>query len=272
VHLVHNEGESELDTRLMIISDQPRLVETWDTVTGAASRVACHEKVAEPTYVPVSLCPGESLLLTTRPLAEAGAIEPATSAREDDIKVVRRWFGSARPAIVSTTTGAESLELLRQFTITLDGELETLETGLPTPDLPANFELAPWEQRGLGEFSGTARYRLGIYVPNRYLNRRLLLDLGKVGFVAEAWLNGQYLGLRAWAPYEFDITGMARADANDLTVEVTNTLANQAVREEVVQMARERGWFNAYYERALPWLGESLRSGLIGPVRVRATR
>jgi hypothetical protein len=49
---------------------------------------------------------------------------------------------------------------------------------------------------------------------------------------------------------------------------VSNTLANQVASDAVVAEARERGWFNAYYERALPMMAETLRSGLMGPVRL----
>jgi len=147
-----------------------------------------------------------------------------------------------------------------------------LESGLQSAETPSDFPLRPLEEMGLAEFSGEVRYELRVIVPEEYVEDELYLDLGEVGFTASAWLNGEPLGTRSWPPYRFDITGLVHQGANDLTVEVTNTLANQAVRDEVVQMARERGWLNAYYERALPWMRESLRSGLIGPVTVRAVR
>ena len=53
-----------------------------------------------------------------------------------------------------------------------------------------------------------------------------------------------------------------------LRVSVGNTLANQACEQTVIDEARERGWCNAYLERAMPMMREELRSGLVGPVRV----
>jgi hypothetical protein len=214
----------------------------------------------------VRLVGGESALLTTRPLTEA----PPAEEERVDIRVLRRWISSGQPVVVSTTTGGESLEVVSQWVIGDDGELEMVEGPIAREEAPSEFGLAPLEEMGLREFSGTVRYGLPVYVPRRHVRRRLVLDLGEVGCVAEAWLNGEYLGVRAWPPYGFDITGLVREDANDLTVEVTNTLANQAAREDVVQRAKERGWFNTYYQRVLPWMREGLRSGLIGPVTVRA--
>ena len=252
VHLLHNEGEAELEARLMVINEEPRLIERWDTVTGEARVLAVHEDIAEGTDFTVMLCPGESVLLTTRPLAEATARAEVP--------------GEARA--VSTTTGAERLEVVRQWVISADGDLEVVEGPGSRAEATPDFRLQPLEEMGYRELSGTVRYELCVQVPRRHVNARLVLDLGEVGFVAEAWLNGEALGVRAWRPYGFDITGIVREGPNDLTVEVTNTLANQAVREEVVRLAKERGWFNTYYERALAWMGESLRSGLMGPVRV----
>jgi hypothetical protein len=51
-------------------------------------------------------------------------------------------------------------------------------------------------------------------------------------------------------------------------VVVTNTLGNQVAAPATVAEARGSGWFNGYYERALPMMEETLRSGLMGPVRL----
>jgi len=253
VHLLHNEGTDDLDARLMVINDQPRVIERWDRISGVAEVTAVHEYVAEPTYFNVNLRPGASMLLTTRPLSgEAPSVKPEPVPRK-----------------VRVTTGAEGLDIISQWVINTEGAPEMLEGGLQSAETPSDFPLQPLEEMGLSEFSGEVRYKLCVEVPEKYVDEELLLDLGEVGFVAAAWLNGQALGRRAWPPYRFDITDLAHAGTNDLTVQVTNTLANQAVREEVVQMAKDRGWFNSYYERALPWMRESLRSGLIGPVTVR---
>ena len=120
----------------------------------------------------------------------------------------------------------------------------------------------------MGEFAGTVAYYIDLYVVPSDVENRLFLDLGEVGYIARAWLNDEELGESAWPPHRVEITGLVVAGINELVVEVTTTLANQAAREEIVELARERGWFNAYYGRTLDGMREGNRSGLIGPVQV----
>ncbi len=141
------------------------------------------------------------------------------------------------------------------------------------PDsVPADFHLRPLEELGFAQFAGTVSYQIDLYVTPSHADDRLFLDLGEVGQVARAWLNDEELGESAWPPHIVEITGLVVPGINDLIVEVTTTLANQVARAEVVEMARERGWFNAYYDRTLGWMREGNRSGLIGPVQVLRER
>ncbi len=252
VHLLHNESDREIEPRLMLVSDERRVVELWDTLAGEARVIAVHEEVNEPTYLSVALPPGGSALVTTRPLRGAPPVV-------EDEPNLRRIGGEVR---------AQGIEIVREVIITDSGDLEVREAAYTPDAIPADFSLRPLEAMGLEEFSGTARYRIDLYVPPVDEDRRLFLDLGEVGHVARAWLNGEELGESAWPPHRAEITGIWESGVNELIVEVTNTLANQAAREDVVAMARARGWFNAYYQRTLPWMREERRSGLIGPVDV----
>lgn len=254
VHLLHNEADLPRTFRFMLVSDTPRVVQRWDTLTGEPQVLAVHAQVSEGTEFAVNLAAGESALLVTVPLSgPPPAIEP-----------------TPRYEPLTTTTGAQALEIVSETVITPDGALQV--RGGRKLDLPSPFPLQPLEELGLGEFSGTVRYRLALMVPQGYENEPLALDLGEVGYVAQAWLNGEPLGVSAWPPHRTDITGLVCGGVNDLVVMVTNTLANQAACERVVQRAQEAGWFNVYYRRALPMMGESLRSGLIGPVRLLVRR
>ncbi|MGI5818443.1 MAG: glycosyl hydrolase [Armatimonadota bacterium] len=256
VHLLHNEGQQELDARLMLVSEEPRIVERWDTLSGAPRVIAVHHEVSEPTYFGVHLLSGESALITTRPGGDASV--DATS----------------EPSLVhiGSEVRAQSIEVIRESVITASGDLEIRDVSYVPDSVPADFHLRPLEELGFAQFAGTVSYQIDLYVTPSHADDRLFLDLGEVGQVARAWLNDEELGESAWPPHIVEITGLVVPGINDLIVEVTTTLANQVARAEVVEMARERGWFNAYYDRTLGWMREGNRSGLIGPVQVLRER
>lgn len=117
------------------------------------------------------------------------------------------------------------------------------------------------------DFSGSLCYHAKFDLAHSSAER-LVLDLGEVFYSAEVFLNGQSCGRRAWGPYLFDITSALRAGANDLTVRVTNTLANQWAREDTdAQSSRADG--NPYLERTSAFVSESLHAGLVGPVTLQ---
>ncbi|MFO8080682.1 MAG: glycosyl hydrolase [Armatimonadota bacterium] len=251
VHLLHNESGREIKPRLMLVSEIARAVEWWEPSHGTARVLAVHDEVSEPTHFTVALGPGASALIITRPIGS----EPVEVEEQ--------------PALLSigSEVRAQALEVVSEAVITASGDLEIRETSYVPEAVPADFPLRPLEDLGMGDFAGTVAYDIDLYITPGDTERRLFLDLGEVGQVARAWLNGEELGESAWPPHRVEITGLVLPGINELSVEVTTTLANQAARENVVEMARESGWFNAYYERTLSWMRET-RSGLIGPVQV----
>ena len=92
-------------------------------------------------------------------------------------------------------------------------------------------------------FSGKIMYKSTF----KSLDGHNVIDLGQVGEVAEAWLNGKYLGARINAPYKFDMTSALKQGENELTVVVTSNLAH-----------RRRDWFSTYMQ--IP------PSGIIGEI------
>lgn len=73
------------------------------------------------------------------------------------------------------------------------------------------------------EFSGYVRYRADFMAVDGFS----VLDLGQVGEVAEAWLNGKPVGARITAPYKFDLADALRDGMNHLEVIVTANLAHR---------------------------------------------
>lgn len=113
--------------------------------------------------------------------------------------------------------------------------------------------LGSWVDLGLPYFSGEAAYETEVEIPASFAGRRLTLDLGEVGVVAEVHMNGKKVGERAWLPFTFDVTEFVKVGRNTVKILVSNTMENErAVLERAGKLSKLR------------------HSGLIGPVRVVA--
>ena len=77
-------------------------------------------------------------------------------------------------------------------------------------------------------FSGTGHYELDFEIPSEYVSADLeaVLDLGKVGDVAEVTLNGHAVGVAWMQPYKLQVTEAIRSGTNHLELLVTNVLIN----------------------------------------------
>jgi hypothetical protein len=115
------------------------------------------------------------------------------------------------------------------------------------------FRLAVWAKTGLRFYSGSASYERQVVLPPSYFgeNKRIMLDCGKVGVVADVWINNKLVGTRVWEPYRFDLTEFAHPGSNELKIVVTNTMSN----------ATDVG------ER-FPLLNNIDVDGLVGPVKI----
>jgi len=126
--------------------------------------------------------------------------------------------------------------------------------------------LAPWEERGLEDYSGAAVYE-AVFGWEGDLPDDAWLDLGEAGIAAEVWLNGQRLGVRLWRPYRFAVESHLRRGENRLRVRVANTLAN-SIRATYGSGRVPTGADEDRVQRYARFEPGRLRSGLIGPVRL----
>jgi hypothetical protein len=147
---------------------------------------------------------------------------------------------------------------------------------------------------GIKYFSGTATYHTTMNIPAFLVapGRVLCLDLGKVKNFARVKFNGHDLGILWKAPFRLDVTGMAKAGANTLEIQVTNLWPNRLIGDEQQppevqyrrggEIAKIPDWLWAgkgkpktkrytfttwhFYDKNSPLM----ESGLIGPVVVRS--
>ena len=157
-----------------------------------------------------------------------------------------RWIRFAAPPLVSaihlpplqyphlvfvdgkSTPSARVVHLpsgTRQVTLRID-DREILDAPAAFSTTPGELALGTWMRPGLRNFSGEMSYEKELELSHDSLQEGLLLDCGEVGVVAEAWLNDQYLGSRAWAPFAFNLTQHARPGRNQLKVHIANTEGN----------------------------------------------
>ena len=132
---------------------------------------------------------------------------------------------------------------------------------------PAKLEidkLTPWCNMPMSEegkaFSGSATYTTTFQAPNE--SKQLMLDLGKVGMIAEVTLNGQKLRTLWCSPYALDISKYVKSGENTLQVKVTSTWYNRLTYDASLPEADRKTWTISG-----PEAGSALKEyGLLGPV------
>ena len=131
------------------------------------------------------------------------------------------------------------------------------------------ISLVSWTNLGLDWFSGKAIYSKDITIPLKYTEKgtRVILDLGKVRYCAEIWVNDKLVTYRAWSPYLADITEFVRPGKNKIFIVVANLLANKAswnILDANLDNFIARWWHNGSILRE----EDKLQGGLIGPIRI----
>ena len=132
--------------------------------------------------------------------------------------------------------------------------------------------LEDWATRsepGVKFYSGIATYRIQFDLPPETKPKaRTYLALGKVKNMARVRLNGKELGVSWCAPWQVEMTGVARPAGNQLEIEVANLWPNRLIRDAGLPEA-ERLTSTTWnpFAASTPLL----ESGLLGPVTIRKT-
>jgi hypothetical protein len=147
----------------------------------------------------------------------------------------------------------------------------TFPEGSGAPESTSFERLISWPEHsepGVKYFSGTATYHKRFDVPATLLeNNQLVLDLGEVQNLAEVTLNGNDLGVLWTRPFRVDVSDALRAGKNDLLVKVTNLWPNRLIGDQFLPPEKRIARTNAqHFKKDSPLT----RSGLLGPVRIRA--
>jgi hypothetical protein len=233
-----NARADEVSCTFRVIGKQPEL---WDPVTGEMRDATGVTVTEKDTTVTLRFAPHQSWFVVFRkPLA---ASSPA-AARPP-----------AFPARALPVTGPWIVQFDPQW-----GGPETVEFA----------GLTDWTQNsnhGIRYYSGKATYRKNFELPSDIDSReRLVLDLGKVGNLAEVRLNGVRLGVVWTAPWEIEITRALRRGENRLEIDGVNLWPNRLIGDKYLPPAKRFTRTNVPLKddaRLLP-------SGLLGPVSIRS--
>jgi beta-glucuronidase len=128
---------------------------------------------------------------------------------------------------VQTTTMNDDLSLasrpgaLKQITTAAAGRQEPSydDTSWSTVEVPGSFDPPP------GPSTNGAWYRKDFDVPPEWQNQTVTLKFGAANYIADVWLNGQYLGYHEGGstPFAFDASdAVIPGDVNTIAVRIDN--------------------------------------------------
>jgi hypothetical protein len=201
--------------------------ELWDPETGAICELPDFAEKNGRITVPLHFEPQQSWFVVFRPGARA---------------VANRKQGNFAPTrVLRDLAGAWQV---------------TFNPRWGGPDKAVGFEgLTDWSKHTdprIRYYSGTATYRKSFELSEAEASGkpgRLLLDLGVVEVMARVRLNGRECGIAWKPPYLIDITGAARAGANELEIDVVNLWINRMIGDE--QLPEDSKWLD--FETLAEW-------------------
>jgi hypothetical protein len=118
-------------------------------------------------------------------------------------------------------------------------------------------------------YSGSAIYRNSFILDEIPEGENIIIDLGKVGVMAEVKVNGRFAGGVWTSPWTADITEMVKQGENLLEIEVVNNWINRLIGDSMLPEKERMTWLNENPARP----GDPLQpSGLMGPVTVRSIK
>jgi hypothetical protein len=166
--------------------------QAWDLATGEIHPMLGATVEGDSVKVPLFLGPYEAKVIVVGPLPKGVAGSPEPS------------FATGEPFVA------------------LDGDwkLDLKGKQLTTP-------LKPWEELGTASFAGPATYSRQFTADKAPKGKHVYLEIADVHDYAKVTLNGKDLGACSWQPYRWDVTDALKKGANDLTIEVSATVAGR---------------------------------------------
>ncbi len=112
------------------------------------------------------------------------------------------------------------LKIIGSFAVTEKNSAEVISAK------PSTITTGDWVQKGYPYFSGTGSYTQTIQIPAEYIGKALYLEADVGTDVLEVIVNGKLAKTCLWQPYTADISDYITEGANEITLNVVNTLIN----------------------------------------------
>ncbi|MEX0929394.1 MAG: glycosyl hydrolase [Balneolales bacterium] len=269
-------------TKRVRFRQRNKVPELWDPVTGKQHRLPVYHKLESQTEIPLTFKPYDAYFIVFREGDEEPVWETMVNSRGDVPAYDRTGGGYVfrNADTVRFKKNEHTLEIssaFQSFPIEGDWQVDFPENrGAPSqavfPDLQSWTQS---EKDGIKYFSGVATYQKTFSLPvdpdTLSDDYRIYLNLGSLEKVADAWINGEALGI-SWAkPHEYDVTGHVKRGDNDLTLEIANVWANRVIGD--AKTGQNFTTTNITNVRGTPWVDVPLvSSGLLGPVHIELRR
>ncbi len=88
-----------------------------------------------------------------------------------------------------------------------------------------------WTDHGYPCYSGTMAYSQTVKIPDFGKGDHVVLRADEPADMVEFVVNGASAGVRAWAPFEVEITHLVKPGPNGIELKITNSLANVLLSE-----------------------------------------
>ncbi|GAA4469651.1 hypothetical protein GCM10023189_57010 [Nibrella saemangeumensis] len=267
--------------RLCSFRQPGKAPELWDAVTGQIIPIPVYNQVGDHVEVPLTFGPYGSCFVVFNRQSSPPPFKAVTST-------------TAHPPLFTYTPNG--LEFLENGNVELTGTAKasridnriqvqpiegtwhvTFTKGWGAPETATFPTLISWTQsadKGIAHYSGAGLYtKTFTYTRPAASSGRTYLDLGKVGKVADVWLNGKPLGITWAAPYRYDVTDVIKPGENSLRVEVINTWSNRIIGDIREKENYTQTNLKVRGSRELLWSETPLvESGLLGPVTLQTVQ
>jgi len=127
----------------------------------------------------------------------------------------------------------------------------------------ADCTLQSWYSYGLEQYTGYVDYET--LVKTNDTGSKVSIDLGKVKYMAEVFVNDKSVGARLWPPFTFDISKELKQGENKIKIRIGNLMVNEMWMKDDMGKLRTWGWVGA------PDF-DKYDAGLFGPVRLLITK